>query len=39
MVLVQLYKKGIERVSEQAPDDVFDSYSWVSPQHASQRAL
>jgi putative (di)nucleoside polyphosphate hydrolase len=32
------YKKGIEPALEQAPDDVFDSYSWVSPKHAIKRA-
>jgi putative (di)nucleoside polyphosphate hydrolase len=33
------YKKGREPVLEQAPDHVFDSYSWVSPKHAIERAV
>lgn len=28
------YKEGMEPVLEQAPDHVFDSYSWVSPKQA-----
>jgi putative (di)nucleoside polyphosphate hydrolase len=32
------YKEGIEPALEQAADDVFDSYSWVSPEHAIEKA-